>query len=191
MVAFGRLAFTGRLFLGVLTIYLVYAAITLLLPGEQPQTLRHLQEDIAVKPGEGCEGGEGEGCQNVKTGEGEAEKEENVRLKAENAKLLEENVKLKEEPEAKVEQAKPWISENTDVRLWIGSFHFVFSFFKLIYVESTAINNVLKSLSLWTFYTKISFENILFKAKFQICPTGSLSRDCAYKVTTHVHKKFN
>ena len=127
MVAFGRLAFTGRLFLGVLTIYLVYVAISLLLPGEEPQTLKHLQEDIAVKTGEGCEGGEGAGCQkDVKTGEGEAEKEENARLKAENAKLLEENVKLKEEPEAKVEQAKPWISANTDVRLWIGSFDFVF-----------------------------------------------------------------
>ena len=59
MVASGRLAFTGRLILGVLvTIYLLFA---LLLPGEEPQTLKHLQEDIAVKPGEGCEGGEGVG----------------------------------------------------------------------------------------------------------------------------------
>ena len=82
-----------------------------------------------MKPGEGCEGGEGEGCQNVKTGEGEAEKEENSRLKEENAKLLEENEKLKEEPEAKVEEAKPWISANTDVRLWIGLFHFFHSLF--------------------------------------------------------------
>ena len=129
MVAFGRLAVTGRFFLGVLTIYLLYVAITLLLPGEDPQTLKHLQEDIAVKTGEGCEG---EGCQNVKTGqtsskalEEEAEKEENARLKEENAKLMEENVKLKEVPAA--EQAKPWISANTDVRLWIGSY-FCFSF---------------------------------------------------------------
>ena len=130
MVAFGRLAVTGRFFLGVLTIYLLYVAITLLLPGEDPQTLKHLQEDIAVKTGEGCEG---EGCQNVKTGETssskaleeEAEKEENARLKEENAKLMEENVKLKEVPAA--EQAKPWISANTDVRLWIGTC-FCFSF---------------------------------------------------------------
>ena len=77
-----------------------------------------------MKPGEGCDGEVG--CQNVKTGEEEAEKEENARLKAENAKLLEENVKLKEEPEAKVEQAKPWISANTDVRLWIGLFYILF-----------------------------------------------------------------
>ena len=127
MVAFGRLPFIGRLFLGVLiTICLLFS---LILPGEKPHTtLKHLLEDLAVKPGEGCDGEVG--CQNVKTGEEageeEAEKEENARLKAENAKLVEENVKLKEEPEAKVEQAKPWISENTDVRLWIGSFHFVF-----------------------------------------------------------------
>jgi len=121
MVAFGRLAVTGRFFLAVLTIYLLYVAITLLLPGEDPQTLKHLQEDISVKTGEGCEG---EGCQNVKTGETSnkaleemAEREENARLKEENAKLLEENVKLKETPAT--EQAKPWISANTDVRLWI------------------------------------------------------------------------
>ena len=134
MVAFGRLAFTGRLFLGALTIYLVYVAITLLLPGEEPQTMKHLQEDIAVKKGEGCDGEEG-GCQNdVKTGEEEAEKAENARLKEENAKLLEENVKLKEVP-AKVEKAKPWISANTDVRLWIGLFHFQ------SHLISTAIND--------------------------------------------------
>ena len=119
MVAFGRLAVTGRLFLAVLTIYLVYVAISLLLPWEgPPHTQKHLQEDIAVvKKVEGCEG---EGCQNVKV-----EREENARLKEENAKLMEENVKLKEVPAA--EQAKPWISANTDVRLWIGTC-FCFSF---------------------------------------------------------------
>ena len=129
MVAFGRLVVTGRFFLAVLTIYLLYVAITLLLPGEDPQTLKHLQEDISVKTGDGCDG---EGCQNVKTGETsnkaleeEAEREENARLKEENAKLLEENVKLKEAPAT--EQAKPWISANTDVRLWIGT-SFCFSF---------------------------------------------------------------
>jgi len=84
MVAFGRLAVTGRLFLAVLTIYLVYVAISLLLPWEgPPHTQKHLQEDIVavVKKEEGCEG---EGCQNVKV-----EREENARLKEENAKLVE------------------------------------------------------------------------------------------------------
>ena len=127
MVAFGRLAFTGRLFLGVVVIYLVYVAITLLQPGEQSvQTARHLKEDIAVKSG--CEG---ENCQNVKTGEEEAEKAENARLKEENAKLLEENTKLKEEEDSAAKlkgekESKPWISENTDVRLWIGLSPFCF-----------------------------------------------------------------
>ena len=72
MVAFGRLAVTGRLFLAVLTIYLVYVAISLLLPWEgPPHTQKHLQEDIAavVKKVEGCEG---EACLNVKV-----EREEN------------------------------------------------------------------------------------------------------------------
>jgi len=117
MVAFGRLAVTGRFFLGVLVIYLVYVAISLLLPGEESHTLRHLQQEI---PGKGCEG---EGC--VQAGEKveeeensgqKAEEEENIRLRAENAKLLEENSKLKELP---VEQVQPWIAENTDVRIWI------------------------------------------------------------------------
>jgi len=122
MVAFGRLAFTGRFFLAVVIIYLLYVAMTLLLPGEESvQTLKH------VKSGENCVG---ENCQNVKTGEGgEAEKAENARLKEENAKLLEENAKLKEEEEkeepstklkVEKEEAKPWISANTDVRLWIA-----------------------------------------------------------------------
>ena len=120
MVASGRLAFTGRLILGVLvTIYLLFA---LLLPGEEPHTtLEHLLEDHDVKPGEGCDGEVG--CQNVKTGEEEAEKEENARLNAENAKLMGEHFKLKEVPA--VEQAKPWISANTDVYMWIGR-HFCF-----------------------------------------------------------------
>ena len=115
MVAFGRLPFIGRLFLGVLiTICLLFS---LILPGEKPHTtLKHLLEDLAVKPGEGCDGEVG--CQNVKTGEEEAEKEENARLNAENAKLMGEHFKLKEVPA--VEQAKPWISANTDVNMWIG-----------------------------------------------------------------------
>ena len=133
MVSFGRLAVTGRLFLGVLTIYLVYVAISLLLPGQEPQTLKHLQEDIPVKTGEGCDG---EGCQNVKTGD-EAEKKENLRLKEENAKLMEENIKLKEVPAAK--QAKPWLSANTDVRLWIGNIRFCFPI--QISYESATIND--------------------------------------------------
>ena len=112
MVASGRLAFIGRLFLGVLvTIYLLFALIL-------PQTVKYLQEDLA---GEGCDGEVG--CQNVKTGEEEAEKEENARLNAENAKLMGEHFKLKEVPA--VEQAKPWISANTDVYMWIGR-HFCF-----------------------------------------------------------------
>ena len=121
MVAFGRLAVTGRFFLGVLVIYLVYVAISLLLPGEESHTLRHLQQQI---PGKGCEG---EGCvqasEKVEEEENsgqKAEEEENVRLRAENAKLLEENSKLRELP---VEQEKPWIAENTDVRIWIGRCH--------------------------------------------------------------------
>ena len=124
MVASGRLAFTWRLFLGVLvTIYLLFA---LLLPGEESHTtLEHLLEDLDVKPGEGCDGEVG--CQNVKTGEEageeEAEKEENARLKEENAKIIGEHYKLKEVPA--VEQAKPWISANTDVNMWIGR-HFCF-----------------------------------------------------------------
>ena len=137
MVAFGRLAFTGRFFLAVVTIYLLYVAITLLLPGEESvQTLKHVKEEIGEKSGENCVG---ENCQSVKTGEEgeEAEKAENARLKEENAKLLEENTKLKEEeekeePAAKLkvekEEAKPWISANTDVRLWIGWFCFSFKF---------------------------------------------------------------
>ena len=69
MVASGRLAFIGRLFLGVLvTIYLLFALIL-------PQTVKYLQEDLA---GEGCDGEVG--CQNVKTGEEEAEKVENAKL---------------------------------------------------------------------------------------------------------------
>ena len=121
MVAFGRLAVTGRFFLGVLVIYLVYVAISLLLPGEESHTLRHLQQQI---PGKGCEG---EGC--VQAGEKaeeeensgqKAEEEENVRLRAENAKLLEENSKLRELP---LKQEQPWITENTDVRIWIGRCH--------------------------------------------------------------------
>ena len=119
MVAFGRLAFTRRLFLGV--IIAIYLVFTFLLPdGEEPDTtLKHLQEDNSVQP-EGCDGKAD--CQNVNTGK---EKEEHARLKEENAKLMEENVKLKEVPAA--EQAKPWISANTDVRLWIGTC-FCFSF---------------------------------------------------------------
>ena len=121
MVAFGRLAVTGRFFLGVLVIYLIYVAISLLLPGEESHTLRHLQQEI---PGKGCEG---EGCVQVgeKAEEEEnsgqkADEEENIRLRAENAKLLEENSKLKERP---VKQVQPWIAENTDVRIWIGRCH--------------------------------------------------------------------
>ena len=93
MVASGRLAFIGRLFLGVLvTIYLLFALIL-------PQTVKYLQEDLA---GEGCDGEVG--CQNVKTGEEEAEK-------VENAKLMREHFKLKEV--LAVEQSKPWILANT------------------------------------------------------------------------------
>ena len=118
MVAFGRLAVTGRLFLAVLTIYLVYVAISLLLPWEGPShTQKHLQEDIAVvKKEEGCEG---EGCLNVKV-----EREENARLKEVNAKLVEKITKLKE-----VVPDVPWISANTDVRLWIGMILLFFHIF--------------------------------------------------------------
>ena len=65
----------------------------------------------------GCDGKAD--CQNVNTGK---EKEEHARLKEENAKLKGEHLNLKEAPA--VEQAKPWISENIDVRLWIGLFLF-------------------------------------------------------------------
>ena len=119
MVAFGRLAVTGRLFLAVLTIYLVYVAISLLLPWEgPPHTQKHLQEDIAavVNKVEGCEG---EACLNVKV-----EREENARLKEENAKLVDKITKLKE-----VVPDVPWISTNTDVRLWIGMILLFFHIF--------------------------------------------------------------
>ena len=65
----------------------------------------------------GCDGKAD--CQNVNMGK---EKEGHARLKEENAKLKGEHLNLKEAPA--VEQAKPWISENIDVRLWIGLFLF-------------------------------------------------------------------